>query len=286
MFLLQPFAVRLPANTRGRDFVVGDLHGCFDELTALLHHVCFDTERDRLFCTGDLTHRGPKGAECLKLLNQPWFFSVLGNHDMPSMITDGADFEMRRPFMQELAWLPLIYQVGDTDSTDTFFVVHAELPFELLFSQNQRPSNYKSNQDFMLSGAYSLAVRDSLCQIIAEYEKHGYFLPRHESGLPDALFQTLVWGRSLWKQGRDTSATSHVLSAQANPLRLFCGHSPVPSVQQIGHQIFCDTGACFAYRPAQWHTSALPCLSMVDTMNGTIHHVVGKALTYNHIQAA
>ena len=50
MSLVQRFA----QNTRGRDFVVGDVHGCFDYLRAMLEHVQLDEVSDRLFCVGDL----------------------------------------------------------------------------------------------------------------------------------------------------------------------------------------------------------------------------------------
>jgi hypothetical protein len=48
---------RHAANGRGRDFIVGDLHGCRAMLDALLVHVGFDPDRDRLFSVGDLMDR-------------------------------------------------------------------------------------------------------------------------------------------------------------------------------------------------------------------------------------
>ena len=41
----------------------------------------FDKERDRLFSVGDLLDRGPNSEECMALLDEPWFFTVLGNHE-------------------------------------------------------------------------------------------------------------------------------------------------------------------------------------------------------------
>ena len=69
------------ANTRGRDFVVGDVHGNRERLEAYLATVKFDRQRDRLFCTGDLIDRGPLSFETLKLIEEPWFFCALGNHE-------------------------------------------------------------------------------------------------------------------------------------------------------------------------------------------------------------
>lgn len=71
----------LPANTAGRDFVVGDLHGCHGQLMEKLAELNFDRVRDRLFCTGDLIDRGPDSMACLQLVFEPWFFSVRGNHE-------------------------------------------------------------------------------------------------------------------------------------------------------------------------------------------------------------
>ncbi|MEE4482605.1 metallophosphoesterase [Serratia ficaria] len=71
----------LTTNTLGRDFVVGDLHGCLNELHQLLEHIRFDCQKDRLIAVGDLIDRGTHSLECLRLIEKPWFFSVLGNHE-------------------------------------------------------------------------------------------------------------------------------------------------------------------------------------------------------------
>lgn len=73
--------VYLPENMEGRDLVVGDLHGHLDDLQALLSMAEFNPERDRLFCTGDLVDRGPDSMGCLALMEQPWFYTVAGNHE-------------------------------------------------------------------------------------------------------------------------------------------------------------------------------------------------------------
>lgn len=71
----------LPNNTLGRDFVVGDVHGYYADLMQALEQVSFDFTRDRLVAVGDLINRGPDSYNCLQLLNEPWFFSVQGNHE-------------------------------------------------------------------------------------------------------------------------------------------------------------------------------------------------------------
>ena len=81
----------LPANTRGRDFVVGDVHGCFDTLGLLLGQVDFDPERDRLLSVGDLIDRGPGSWQVLDWLAQMWLFAVRGNHEQMAIDYDASD---------------------------------------------------------------------------------------------------------------------------------------------------------------------------------------------------
>jgi hypothetical protein len=65
----------------GRTIVVGDLHGCFDELTELLERAAFGPD-DRVVCVGDLVVKGEKSREVLDLfLSDARFSSVRGNHD-------------------------------------------------------------------------------------------------------------------------------------------------------------------------------------------------------------
>jgi serine/threonine protein phosphatase 1 len=66
----------------GRTIVVGDIHGCFDELQALLAKVAI-TDEDRVVAVGDLTVKGPKSREVLDLFSRDdRFSSVVGNHDL------------------------------------------------------------------------------------------------------------------------------------------------------------------------------------------------------------
>jgi len=69
-------------NKLGRDFVVGDLHGRYDLLQKAMVKHKFDKKIDRLFSVGDIINRGDQSERCLKLLKKPWFFMVLGNHEV------------------------------------------------------------------------------------------------------------------------------------------------------------------------------------------------------------
>lgn len=72
---------RFDINTQGRDFVVGDLHGCRDLLEEKLYEINFDPSVDRMFSVGDLVDRGPDSPGCFALLEKPWFHAIRGNHE-------------------------------------------------------------------------------------------------------------------------------------------------------------------------------------------------------------
>jgi serine/threonine protein phosphatase 1 len=68
-------------NTKGRDFIIGDIHGCFNDLNEKLSEVSFDCEIDRIFSVGDLIDRGKQSDQCIYWLTEQWFHAVRGNHE-------------------------------------------------------------------------------------------------------------------------------------------------------------------------------------------------------------
>lgn len=73
---------RVARNTKGRDIIVGDIHGCFTKLAMALNGIGFDPEAgDRLFSVGDLVDRGPESLAALNFLEHDFVFAVTGNHE-------------------------------------------------------------------------------------------------------------------------------------------------------------------------------------------------------------
>jgi hypothetical protein len=64
-----------------RTVVVGDIHGCYEELAALVEGVGLG-ESDRLVSVGDLVTKGAQSREVLELfIGDARFSAVIGNHD-------------------------------------------------------------------------------------------------------------------------------------------------------------------------------------------------------------
>jgi serine/threonine protein phosphatase 1 len=222
---MNPRIQRFSLNTRGRDFVVGDIHGCFSYLEPILEAVELDPEHDRLFSVGDLVDRGPESTRALEYLAHPWFHAVLGNHERLLLETNpGSAREMalweanggrwwrdQPPAVQArlreaIGGLPYIIEVETTHGT--VGIVHADVPPEL-------PWN-----------AFVAAVED---------------------GDPEAL-DAATWLR-MRAQGRWPYGVDGVY-------RVFVGHTPCWGEICRVDNVFCiDTGGVFGLRSRDLHAS-------------------------------
>lgn len=64
-----------------RVVIIGDVHGCLQELQALLRACQYNPDCDRLVFVGDLLDRGPNPIGCLRLAHGLGAEAVLGNHE-------------------------------------------------------------------------------------------------------------------------------------------------------------------------------------------------------------
>ena len=63
-----------------RLIVIGDIHGCIEELHALLNRVG-PNDDDLVICAGDLARKGPRPDLCLELIREHGYLSVIGNNE-------------------------------------------------------------------------------------------------------------------------------------------------------------------------------------------------------------
>ncbi|EFN51188.1 hypothetical protein CHLNCDRAFT_141350 [Chlorella variabilis] len=90
-----------------RIIVVGDIHGCPEELQALLDKVRYRKGVDLLVSVGDLVNKGPDSEKVIKLAMESDCLAVRGNHDDSAYEAfrcwlDGKDI----PKPKKQGWLP------------------------------------------------------------------------------------------------------------------------------------------------------------------------------------
>lgn len=203
--------LQLPANVRGRDLAVGDVHGHFRRLRQALDEVGFDPVVDRLISVGDLVDRGPDSEQVLEWLQQPWLFAVQGNHEALAIAhvrgqslgealhrNAGGAWFLDRPaaeqfqFAERFARMPLAMQIET--ASGPVGVVHADCPF----------SDWAQLRAH-LQGAPAVNVQE-LCQ----------------------------WSRKRLQEHNDTPV--------AGVRALIVGHTPSPQVRVLGNVWHIDTG--------------------------------------------
>ena len=106
----------------GRMFVCGDIHGCYDQLMDALARVGFDKASDKLFALGDLVDRGPKSEKCVRLLDEPWFESIKGNHEV--LMEEAASGNAEMHIINGGGWFALL----DQAVRDELAAMVADLP--------------------------------------------------------------------------------------------------------------------------------------------------------------
>ncbi len=79
-----------------RTVIIGDVHGCIDELRELLDCIGYCSS-DRLVFAGDMIARGPGSCEVLDLFEQTAACGVLGNHEFRMLAVRQAHREGRPP---------------------------------------------------------------------------------------------------------------------------------------------------------------------------------------------
>jgi|TARA_B110000008_G_scaffold6055_1_gene5938 serine/threonine protein phosphatase 1 len=191
-------------NEVGTDYIVGDIHGHYDRLMSQLTETGFDFNADRLFCVGDLIDRGPDSPKMLALLSEPWFFSLLGNHEyfmlsglkhnnskhkMLWLQNGGEWIASSNPalwsgWFEQIAQLPIAMQLEGKDGKQ-YGLLHADFPSDdwadyADFNQEELETCLWSRRNFAQRATHSVAGID--------YLVHGHNSTDHEvDGKSEAL---------------------------------------------------------------------------------------------------
>lgn len=203
----EAFHQHLPANTKGRDFFVGDIHGRLDALLLCMGEVSFNPQKDRIISVGDLIDRGLNSYELLKLTREPWFFSVRGNHE--AMLLDTNDhFSLVHWLSNGGGW----FMELDGESILDSYALANSLPVAMTVDTPD--------------GAHI-----GICH--AEWPEEDWSNVEEQLHNPKTV-STMLWGRSIVSDKVHKWDKSAILTVH--------GHTPVEEVQKFGSAIYIDTG--------------------------------------------
>lgn len=210
---MNPSALSLPANTQGRDFVVGDCRGAFNLLNHALAAVFFNPDTDRLFSVGNVVGKEADSANCLDFFNRPYVYAVLGDNEAslinlynnigtstPNYLIRGEQLykkglnwwldispELKIAIIDTLKTLPLIIET-ETLSGLKVGVIHAEVPIGIhwdtfkanIAAQDQQTLTWVLKGDERTKQENSVPV-EGIDRIFAG---HSTVKPEEEEGLP------------------------------------------------------------------------------------------------------
>jgi serine/threonine protein phosphatase 1 len=213
MVAIRNHVSRIPANNRGRDFVVGDIHGCFALLQIAVERVGFDPSGDRLFAVGDLIDRGPDSAGALEFLRQPWAYAVRGNHEAMLLELHGDDTAGPGPVLRRgVSWEAWWHEINEASRQELLTAIFA-MPIAIDIGLGQ------------------CGIVHADVPIGMEWDG---FLIAVEAKDPEAI-RTALWGRDRLLEGID--------SGVAGVKQVFTGHSRAPRPMALGNLWAIDTGA-------------------------------------------
>lgn len=218
-----------PQNRYGRDFVVGDIHGCFSLLETLLEKVNFQALSDRIFSVGDLIDRGDESSRILQFIQQPWFHCIMGNHER-MLLDSKTDPMTRRNWVQynggdwwefisiteqadiehQISQLPLVFEVAT--KLGRVGIVHADVPEEMSWK--------------------------SFIQSLHDNRK---------------TREHVLWSRNRYHNLTHSGNTSSIEGIDW----VVCGHTPIEKPRLAANIHYIDTGAVFDREPGMGNLTLL-----------------------------
>lgn len=246
-FLLKKHAL----NTRGRDFAVGDLHGCYEALDRLLARIGFDPTRDRLFGVGDLVDRGYHSERFADFLDATWFDSTRGNHDQMMIDAEESEEAKANWFHNGGTW-----SLGFTPTELTLWRDRLDsLPLAIEVATKHGPVGLV-HADPMVGTWRELAA--SLDEV-DRLRPPGRFFSWHGS---EALAD-LMWSRELASALVHADSKGIRMAPIPDLHALVIGHTPLRAPLNVANIWMIDTGAGYAKERAR--------LTVLDLQTFEVH---------------
>ena len=204
-------------------YYCGDIHGCYDLFMSKLNSIGFNEEEDVLICTGDLIDRGKQNEKCLELIDEPWFFSVVGNHeDMAFKTVFGGSEEERDYWASNWlynggSWYLDYYGTDDISYINELIKKTGLLPHVLEIKHGER-TVVVCHADWPLP-----------------------YYPNVSANIGE-LTEGIIWSRERYNRWDSQWDDFDVIEGAD---AFVFGHTPVSRPTSFGNQHYLDTGAVF-----------------------------------------
>jgi len=219
--------VNVPINKKGVDYVVGDIHGCYTKLIKKIESINFDFTKDRLFAVGDLVDRGLDSLKCIDLLDEPWFYSVRGNHEQFAIDYSKGEISQYSYIRNGGQWfleLPELDQDWIAEKLD-------KLPWVIQLKTNNGTIGIVHSQPVKIQGEYNWK------RFIKDIKDDEY-----RRGLSSV--------RNLCTLERLIAYDENELKGNIKGvLAVVGGHTPAPKAFEQWNYYCIDTGACYNAEP-------------------------------------
>lgn len=209
-------------------FILGDLHGRYDELMRLMDLINYDDTKHCIYSVGDIIDRGPDSWKVIDFFQGNKRYAIKGNHELMALDREWHDVWLANggvgcinslmkhnisydQFCDVIEQWPWMIEVGEPDEEHSFRILHAEFPPEW-------------------SDQYLETVLDQAID--------------HN----DRTFNRLMWSRKLYERAVHNLATMKPVHYEIDfhperKRRTFIGHTPYKKVLRVGDTWFLDTWA-------------------------------------------
>lgn len=223
-----PAVQSFPENTRGIDYVVGDIHGCYALLDHLLGVVAFRPSQDRLFCVGDLIDRGPQSDHVDAFLARPAVYAVRGNHEEDLLAL--YEYDPERVYTHPLPQIPphLLEQFLAPSAAEWWIATPVDRRYAILKALRGLPY------------AITVATPEGPVGILHSELREGVPWETWCQELRERRTQTIA--QTLWGRTRITSGSCTPVPGVSH---VWCGHSVRAEITPQGNVWYLDTGAGF-----------------------------------------
>ncbi|WP_444995081.1 metallophosphoesterase [Aliikangiella sp. IMCC44359] len=208
-------------NLHGRDFICSDIHGHFYLLEEKLEDCGFDKNLDRLFCLGDLIDRGEDSILAFDYLEESWFYSILGNHEI--MLIDAYESNNDIAKQQWYSWGGEWAQdLSDNDLANFYqSLIQQPIAIELAITNHKKVGLVHANLPAVADWS------DIASQLKELPNKHFSYNP---------LLFTLLWSKA-------SIADEEKMQTVSGIDHIFHGHTIKEQITTIKNRSFLDLGS-------------------------------------------